>query len=447
MNRSRRILGYSIFLVFALGSFACSLVSGGGATKVVDSDAIATYVAATVQAQVAPTTQPAADPTRSVPEKSTPAATIPASRPTLPTATPKSSPNLLPSALYFIGPDKGGLDQVWRMPSQGYSVEQLTSEPASVIEFAVSADGKLAYVTNNRLLLKRPGLPGTTMVADGGGDDSTAAFQYSHRIASLTWSPDGLSLAYGLNGVHVLHVGSGEDVSVLPNKLQDLNGTLYPAELYRPGLWSPDSSRFAVVVSYLEGGNVAVFDTAENRLVPLQKPDGSPASCCTVSWALDGKALLSAGMLYGVMSADLWRYDPISGQGIQLIPAHSPDGTYSYVDWPVLGPDGSLYYFYTSASNPISGPVAYQMLSSAADGVSGRAVLQSNPLYVSEALWAPDASLAVVVTYTPGQQSGNQPPHGPIMVLSSGGQPPKEIVQDGRGLMWGPEGITGGTST
>jgi hypothetical protein len=87
------------------------------------------------------------------------------------------------------------------------------------------------------------------------------------------------------------------------------------------------------------------------------------------------------------------------------------------------------------------------MLRSAADGVSDRTVLQSNPLYVSEALWAPDASLAVVVAYTPGEQSGAGPAHGPIMVLPSSGQPPQEVVQDGRDLMWGPENFSGGTST
>jgi hypothetical protein len=197
----------------------------------------------------------------------------------------------------------------------------------------------------------------------------------------------------------------------------------------------------------MEGGAVAVFDTAENQLVQLKKSDGNPASCCTLSWALDGKALLSAGMIYGVRSADLWRYDPLSGQGAQLIPAQSPDGTFTYVDWPTLGPDGSLYYFFTAMANPASGPVSYQMLRSAADGVSSRAVLQSNPLYVSEALWAPDASLAVVVTYTPGERSNNAPLHGPIVLLPTGGQSPQEIIQDGRSLMWGHDGGAGGTST
>jgi hypothetical protein len=443
--KGRRFNGVSVFLVLILASLACSLTAGGGATKVVDSDAIATYVAATVQAQASPTqppataTQPAAAPVTPLPTRN--------ASPIAPTATPKAGPAVLPSALYFIGPDKGGLDQVWRMPSQGYSVEQLTSEPEGVIEYVVSADGKLAYVRGNQLILIRPGLPGVNVVADGGADDGSAVFQYSHKIGSLSWSPDGKSLAYGLNGVHVLHVDRGEDVSVLTNKLQDLNGTAYPSALYRPGPWSPDSRRFAVVVSYMEGGNVAVFDTVDRKLVSLQKADGSPASCCTLSWALDGKALLSAGSAYGVMGADLWRYDPVGGQGNQLVPAQSADGTYNYVDWPILSPDGSLYYFFTGASNPISGPVAYQMLRSAADGVSQHTVLQSNPLYASEALWAPDASLAVVVTYTPGQQNGNEPLHGPIVILPSGGQPPQVIIQDGRSLMWGPGGISGGTST
>jgi hypothetical protein len=427
MKHIDRFSGLLPILALGFSILACSLAPGGsGGGPSVDPHAIATYVAGTVQAQVAQGANPGQTATEAA-----------HAAPVLPTTTPTSIPSLLPSGLYFIGTDKTGLDQVWRVPPEGYRVDQVTAEPASVSDFAISPDGNLAYIVNNRLILKRPGYVGTTVVADGGKDDGSDAFRFSHKIAGLAWTPDGLTLAYGLNGVHLLRIGTGEDVTVLTNDLLEQNGAVLPITLYRPDRWSPDGSRLAVVISFQEGGTVGIFSTTDRQLVKLQKSNGEQASCCTVGWAPDGKTLLLAGVQFGLTSADLWRYDAVDGKGTQLIPAHAPDGTYTYVDWPALGPDGSLYYFYTGQPSLASGAVTYQMVRSAADGVTGRTVLQPNPLYLSEALWAADASLAVVVSPAPDEQTPGRPSHGPITILYSDGRPPKQIVRDGRRLAWG----------
>jgi hypothetical protein len=440
MKRTEKSLWLIPLLALGSATLACTLFSSGSpSTPVSSNQPIETSVAATVKALNPLTTalpeQLAGQPTPA--ETSAPAEAL--SETSLPpTTTPTPLPKLLPAALYFIGPDRSGLDQVWRLMPQGNSIEPITQEPASVTDFAVSTEGQVAYVVNNRLILKRPGFTGTSVIADGGADDGSDAYRFTKTIAGLAWAPDGLTLAYGQNGLHLYHPATGADVLALQNDVLAQGNFMLPRALYRPDAWSPDGSRLAIGISYTEGGTMAIFDPATSAVIKLQKTNGDSASCCTLAWALDGKALLSAGMTYGVTSADLWRYTAVDGKGTELIPTVGKDGIHNYVDWPILAPDGKLYYFYNGLAAPANGPVLYQMVRSEPDGVSGRTVQQANPLLISEALWAPDASLALAVLLTPGDASSSGASHGPIAVLFADGRPMQQIIQDGHKLVWGP---------
>jgi hypothetical protein len=440
MKHTDRGLWLVPLLALGFATLACTLLSSGGAsTPVVDQHRIDTSVAATVQAlnpQVTATIPAVAGQT--TPVNPTAAGETPAPTMTVPTTTATALPKLLPAALFFIGPDRSGLDQVWRLAPQGNSVAPVTQEPASVTNFAVSADGQVAYVVNNRLILKRPGFIGTSVIADGGADDGSDAFRFSKTIDGLAWSPDGLTLAYGLNGIRLYHPATGADDLALQNDLVAQGEFILPNALYRPDVWSPDGGKLAIGISFMEGATMALFDPASHAVTKLQKTDGGMASCCTLAWAQGGKTLLSAGRTYGVTSADLWQYDPNTGKGTELIPAVGKDGVNHYVDWPLLGPDGKLYYFYNGLAAPANGPVLYQMVRSEADGVSGRKPLQADPLLITEALWSPDASLALVVLLSPGNTSSAGVSHGPIAVLFQDGRPMQQIIQDGRKLIWGP---------
>ena len=68
---------------------------------------------------------------------------------------------------------------------------------------------------------------------------------------------------------------------------------------------------------------------------------------------------------------------------------------------PYLAPDGQLYFFfgtYDTASGLFDAP-ELQMVRSAPDGVTDRKVLRDeNFVLMNEALWAPDASFAIIAT-------------------------------------------------
>ena len=65
--------------------------------------------------------------------------------------------NPLPAPLYFILPS-GGVDalvnQIWRMERDGFALTQISNEEHGVGDrFDVAADGRLAYVSNNSLII------------------------------------------------------------------------------------------------------------------------------------------------------------------------------------------------------------------------------------------------------------------------------------------------------
>ena len=425
-------------LAVGLATLACSLLSPaskppGGSS----AHAVETAVQATVLALQSPT---GPGPAPASPAGPALASETPAS-PALPgpTQTPAPVAGILPSALYFLADDTQGHQQIWRLAPDALNFYPVTAEPSDVTDYDVSREGRLAYVAQNQLLLRTVNAGGRQVLADGGADDGSDAFRFTKTIAGPAWSPDGKTLAYGLNGVHLLQVSAGtviQDSTVLPNDLEDLNGLLVPRALYQPDRWSPDGTRLLISIGFYEGATKAIYVPGSKTVVQLTKGDQGGASCCTVSWSPDGQSVYSAGFIYGGSSSDLWRYDSATGKGTQLIPEIAADGTYNYADWPVLGSGGKLYYFFANQASIPSADILLQMTSSDPDGVTGRTFLRADPVHLSEALWAPDGSLAVGVL--PELGDVDYPAHGQIAILFAGPQPLTQLVKDGRLLRWGP---------
>lgn len=173
-----------------------------------------------------------------------------------PPASPNIPPNgasaapdeLLPRSLYFLSGDDAGLAQVFRIGRDGATKSQLTSEPVDVTDYEVSmADGSIAYVADNRLLLVNVDGRDRRVLADGGPRES------SFWITSPVFSPDGRTLAFGHRGVNLYDLMGDTAQLVVEDQYTTVtlpNGLPLPSETYEPERYSPDGTKLLFGVGH-----------------------------------------------------------------------------------------------------------------------------------------------------------------------------------------------------
>src|SRR5215216_6838872 len=269
MNRQIRF--FPAFLALTIAVLACSLSPLGiNGTQTPSPDQVATAVAMTLQALT-----PDADAGEPTPEPST----IPS--------------GLLPHTFYYIGTDTAGLTQVFRIERDGTSQSQLTFEPVTVNDYGVSpADGSVAYVANNQLLLVNADGSGRRVLVDGGPVDENNPFL--SMINSPVFSPDGQTLAYGYKGLNLYAVSTGVSELVIENQIDNSNSNfVFPKELYWPERYSPDGTKLLITLGYYEGASAAIYYPASNSLVRLIGGEGALICCEETEWSADSSSFYS----------------------------------------------------------------------------------------------------------------------------------------------------------
>ncbi len=365
-----------------------------------------------------------------------------------PMTVQSSSPGILPHSLYFLSPSASGSDQVWRLASDGKSLEQVTTQTGEITDFDISpVSGALAFISSNRLFLQPPGQSPILQV-DGMQKQSFPAgekeFIQRQKITSPRWSPDGQSLAYGLDGIHIFQSESRRDQKILPNLPVTPGESGYqPAEerIYSPYAWSPDGSMLLVEYSINSvGSSLAVVSLPEGNLVLLQAPaENNPGRlvCCEAAWSPDGRQIYVANP-HPVIDrlTGLWLYQAETGTGTGMIAPVSPDQTHNLAGWPFLGPDRLLTYFFANLPAKPDTEIPLSLVQSRVESPGERILIKPEAFLLREVLWGPDGRLAIVVQAAPGLS--NSKPEGPVLLVFVDRRPAEPLAPSGFHLRWGP---------
>jgi Tol biopolymer transport system component len=154
--------------------------------------------------------------------------------------------------------NRGGVQQIYRMPISGGDVEQLTSGDSPSLAPAFSYDGREvafhSFLNGVRQVQVMP--------ADGGTPVQVTAEKTHSRIGN--WSPDGRSIAYARNAV-----SPTQETAVVSRDGSGRWGA--PRTLLKggaAGMWSPDGRKIATQMPIGEGKFAVVVIPAKGG-VPL----------------------------------------------------------------------------------------------------------------------------------------------------------------------------------
>jgi hypothetical protein len=291
------------------------------------------------------------------------------------------------------------------MERDGKTQTQLTFEPVNVTDYDVSlADGSLAYVASNQLLLANADGSNRRVLIDGGSGPDLRGFY------SPVFSPDGGTLAYAQNGLNLYSVSTGVSNLVIEDQLTDPtpDGARLPIETYSPERYAPDGTKLLLALGHWEvAPSHAVYHPGTNEMVRYEEVKDY-IYCCSFHggpvWSPDSSSFYGVASVHDTayQFGELWRVDAANGTLTRTFNSPFAGGETVYLPVELyLTPDGQLYFFfgtYDVDSGFFDAPVL-ELVRSAPDGVTDRTVLRDeNFVLMKEALWAPDASFVIVAS-------------------------------------------------
>lgn len=318
--------------------------------------------------------------------------------------------SLLPQPLYFLS-ERGGNSQLWRLEANARTLTQVTNGPQPVISFDVAENGRIAFVSQNQVILTD---------RDGGDRMVIAALAEGGFGFNVAWSPGGDRLAYRSGGIRVYDMQTARDTLLIADSESRTPGMF----LYEPFGWSPDGSKLLVRVYLWESGAFRVISSSDGTVLAEFPLEDS-------AWSTDSQAVYYASASStGMMPGDpgLWRA-PLTGEKPQ------PLISKANVWWPAQSPDGSLLFFMhppAFASEPDYLVLPYRSDPSAGD----RILLHSQPLILSpndtfNVRWTKDARQYVAQIVRPALDVSE------VLLYSPDGTLPLFLMQEIGSFDWG----------
>jgi TolB protein len=317
---------------------------------------------------------------------------------------------VLPQPLYFLLDTANG-SQVFRLETDANSYTQVTDESQRVASFDVSADGRLAYMSQGDVVIVDPTGANRQVVANVGSE----AFRFR-----LAWSPDGSKLAYSLDGIRVYNASTAGDSLLLAD-----SGTMVDRQAYEPLEWSPDGSKLLAHVYQWESAAQRIISVADGAVL-------AEIPALTLAWSSDSRSVYFASSYAdGMMPADpgLWRSDLTAAAPQALV-------SNAFVWWPVQSSDGSLLYFMDNQSSLEDASRTVLLYRSDAAGVNAQNInpfaFQVHANDVFDVRWSKDTQYFAV------QLRHLALGVDEVLFFDHSGAPPLFLMPQASQMKWGP---------
>jgi len=216
--------------------------------------------------------------------------------------------------------NRGGVQQLYRMPLPGGEVEQLTSGDVPSLAPAFSFDGRQVVFHSFRDGVRQI----FVMPADGGTAVQVTAGNTHSRIAS--WSPDGRSIAFVKNALT-----PNRETAVVTRDSSGRWGA--PRTLVRggvAGVWSPDGSKVVTAMGAVEGKfAVAVIPAGGGTLRILGKPVKMAVAGVCWAFSRDSKFIYYLSSTSPRERSGIWRVPAAGGASQPVAWYDGPPGGFS----------------------------------------------------------------------------------------------------------------------
>jgi len=202
---------------------------------------------------------------------------------------PEVNATTLPHNLYFIAPDEQGIEQVWVLSIEGEPARAITTEEATVNDYALSpTQEEIVYTTGEQVIAAQ---------LDGSNRREIGKIDPNSGLANLDWFED--QIVYDdSQGIWIVP----DDGSQPPRLLLQNQSEGEPRYYFSPQ-WSPDGTQLLVGIGFYEAGILGVLNLTDGSITEL-----SGMTTMWGQWTNEGQ-VITWGSAWGYTTPGLYLYD------------------------------------------------------------------------------------------------------------------------------------------